>query len=53
MADATVTRLGQINATGDANTLFLKVFSGEVMAAFQRQNKLLPITTVRTISHGK
>ena len=53
MADAVATRLGQINATGDANTLFLKVFSGEVMAAFQRQNKLLPITTVRTISHGK
>ena len=53
MANATVTRLGQANATGDTNALFLKVFAGEVMAAFQRQNKMLPITTVRTISHGK
>jgi len=53
MANATATRLGQANATGDTNALWLKIFAGEVLAAFQRQNKLLPITTVRTISHGK
>ena len=53
MANAVTTRLGQANATGDTNALFLKVFAGEVMAAFQRQNKMLGVTTVRTISHGK
>jgi len=53
MANATATRLGQVNASGDTNALFLKVFAGEVMAAFQRQNKMLPITTVRTINSGK
>ncbi len=53
MANATATRLGQANASGDTNALFLKVFSGEVLAAFQRQNKMLPLTTVRTISQGK
>ena len=53
MANAVATRLGQANATGDTNALFLKVFAGEVMAAFQRSNKMLPITTVRTISSGK
>ena len=27
MANATVSQLGQVNASGDANALFLKVFS--------------------------
>lgn len=53
MANATVSYLGKTNASGDANALFLKVFAGEVLASFQRQNKLLPITTVRSISSGK
>ena len=42
MANATVSTLGQVNTSGDANALFLKVFAGEVLAAFQRQNKMLP-----------
>ena len=53
MANATASRLGQVNGADDANALFLKVFAGEVLAAFQRANKMLPITTVRTISSGK
>ena len=53
MANATVSFLGQTNSSGDANSLFLKVFAGEVLASFQRQNKMLPITTVRSISQGK
>ena len=35
MANATVSRLGQVNASGDANASFLKVWSGEVLATFQ------------------
>ena len=38
MANATVSRLGQALATGDANALFLKKFSGEVLSVFQREN---------------
>ena len=53
MTAATATRLGQVNGANDTNALFLKVFAGEVKAAFQRQNKMLPITTTRTISSGK
>ena len=53
MANATVSTLGQVNTSGDDNALFLKVFAGEVLASFQRQNKMLPITTVRSISSGK
>jgi hypothetical protein len=48
-----VSRLGQVNASGDANALFLKVWSGEVLATFQRENKMLGMTNVRTISSGK
>ena len=53
MANATVSFLGKTNASGDANALFLKVFAGEVLASFQRQNKMLPITMVRSIASGK
>ncbi len=53
MANATVSRLGQVNSSGDANALFLKVWSGEVLATFQRENKMLGMSSVRTISSGK
>ena len=53
MANATVSRLGQVNTSGDANALFLKVWSGEVLATFQRENKMLGMSSVRTISSGK
>ena len=53
MSNATVSFLGKANNTGDDNALFLKVFSGEVLAAFQRRNQMLDMTMVRTISQGK
>lgn len=53
MSNATPSRLGQINAAGDANALFLKVFSGEVLSAFERENQMLGMTMVRSITSGK
>jgi len=53
MANATVSNLGQVNASGDTNSLFLKIFSGEVLATFMRENKMLGMTSVRSISSGK
>jgi len=50
MSNATVSFLGKTNNGSDANSLFLKVFSGEVLASFQRENKMLGMSTVRTIS---
>ena len=50
MANATVSRLGQVNTSGDVNALFLKVFSGEVLATFQRENQMLGMTSVRQIA---
>lgn len=52
MANATVSRLGQANATGDAKALFLKVFSGEVLTAFAENNVALQRSMVRTIDSG-
>lgn len=53
MADAIVSRLGQINKAGDAKALFLKVFTGEVMTAFAENNTVLQYVKQRTIASGK
>ena len=54
MSNATPSRLGLVNNTGTSyDALFLKVFSGEVLASFGRENQMLNMTTVRTISSGK
>ena len=53
MSNAVVSRLGQVNGANDVNALFLKVWSGEVLATFQRENKMLGMTNVRSISSGK
>jgi N4-gp56 family major capsid protein len=54
MSNSVPSRLGQVNATGTAyDALFLKVFSGEVLASFAQENKMLGMSTVRTISSGK
>jgi len=61
MADATVSRLGEVNAAGgDKYELFLKVFSGETLTAFVRSNIMFngsadsgAMHTVRSISQGK
>ena len=48
-----VNAFGQSNNAGDNDALFLKVFSGEVLAAFTRETKALPYVNRRTISNGK
>ena len=53
MANATVSRIGQINTAGDTQALFLKKFSGEVLTAFAENNVALSRTMVRTIDSGK
>ena len=53
MANATVSRLGQVNGTGSATDLFLKVFSGEVLTSFHRNNVFLEKSMVRSISSGE
>lgn len=53
MANASVSRIGQINAAGDTQALFLKVFSGEVLTAFEETNVMMNRHNVRTISSGK
>ena len=42
MSNATPSRLGLVNNTGTGvNDLFLKLYSGEVLASFQRENLML------------
>ena len=53
MANASVSRLGQVNNAGDAKALFLKVFSGEVLTAFAEKNIMADKVMTRTISSGK
>ena len=54
MSNAIESRIGLVNNSGTGyNDLFLKVFSGEVLATFGRENQMLNMTTVRTISSGK
>lgn len=53
MADATPSRIGQINSTGDARSLFLKIFSGEVLTTFNAQTIMKDKVRVRNISSGK
>ncbi len=53
MTNAVVTRIGQINAAGDTDALFLKVFPGEVLSAYNTKNKMMGRHIVRTIASGK
>jgi hypothetical protein len=53
MANATVNRIGQINGANDVDALFLKVFGGEVMTAFDETNVTMDKHIVRSISSGK
>jgi hypothetical protein len=50
--DQTVSRLGQQNATGDARALFLKLYAGEVLTAFEEKNIFMPLHR-RCESHTK
>ena len=54
MSNAVTSRLGLVNNSGTGfNDLFLKVYSGEVLATFGRENLMMGMTTTRTISSGK
>lgn len=53
MSDATVTRIGQADASGDALALFLKVFGGEVLTAFETVVIMKDKHMVRQIKNGK
>ena len=53
MANATVSRVGQLNSVGDVTAGFLKIFSGEVLTAFDRSTILKELTRVREVSGGK
>lgn len=51
--DYTPSRLGQINATGDDDALFLKVWSGEILTAFDTRNVFQQQHLTRNITSGK
>ena len=53
MANYTPSYIGQAAGAGDQNALFLKLFSGETLTAFETVNTALDRTMVRTIANGK
>jgi len=53
MAASNPSRIGQINQAGDTDAIFLKVYGGEVLTAFERKNVMMPWTFTKTISSGK
>ena len=48
-----VSRLGQTNLSGDVRDLFLKLYAGEVLTAFEAKNIMMPLMRTRTITKGK
>ena len=48
-----LTRSGRALDSSDASALFLKVFAGEVLTAFERTSVMMPRHMVRTIANGK
>ena len=53
LPDYAPSRLGQVNAAGDDRELFLKLFAGEVLTAFEHTNIGMGLHRVRTIQKGK
>lgn len=53
MANATVQTIGQVNGAGATDALFLKVWSGEVLTAFETANVVMGKHLVRSIASGK
>ena len=51
--NSTASRAGEAFGANDVYQLFLKTFSGEVLASFAERNVMMPLHTVRTISSGK
>ena len=50
---ASLTRQGQSNATGDARALYLKLFSGEMFKGFQHATIARDLVMKRTLTNGK
>jgi len=53
MANATTLNIGQVNGAGASDALFLKLFSGEVLTAFETASVTRDKHFVRTIASGK
>ncbi len=53
MTNYTVNRVGQQNSAGATDALFLKVFGGEVLTAFEETCKMKDRVNIRTITSGK
>jgi len=53
MANASPALVGAVNSSGASDALFLKVFGGEVLTAFEQSCVLKDRVQVRTISSGK
>ena len=53
MTAASPASIGRVNAAGSEDALFLKVFAGEVLTAFERSSVTQGAEMVRTISNGK
>jgi len=51
--DTTVSRLGQVDLSGDALAIFLKKFSGEVLTTFDESNIMGDKAITKTIESGK
>ncbi len=51
--NAAAQRSGQTNEAGDVRNLYLKLYAGEVMSAFQTKNIMMNYCRVRTIKKGK
>ena len=50
---AALTRAGQINSSGDARALYLKLFSGEMFKGFQNNTIARDLVMKRTLKNGK
>lgn len=53
MSNATPVRIGQVNGAGATDALFLKVFGGEVLTAYETARKTADHRMVRNIANGK
>ena len=52
-SNASLTRQGQSNSTGDARALYLKLFSGEMFKGFQHNAIARDLVIKRTLKNGK
>lgn len=53
MANASPTRLGQNLAAGATDALFMDLFAGEILTAYETMVKFAPTVRSKTISNGK